>query len=274
MGPALAEGTLAAVAGASALPWQPRRLALVIGERLGGGADGGGGAMLPPDSVTRSLFLEAISAVEGVFAELRRQAPTVRRLAAPGALPEGLQRIPGAVDLAPTWLHPARHGAITCGEQFVGLITLIHPRIRQRLAVPAEMVLVELDLDAVLPAPLVDVPGGSPPRFPVMSFDLTIRSRPEVRAEDLRQRVEAAARGADVGIFEAVRFMARFDGPDDDPLGRALTFRVSCRHGERTLSERELGAVEKAVLADLRAWVEASGDTPPVALPGRAGGGA
>ncbi len=272
MGEALAEGTLAALAGATPLPWQPRRLAIAIGERLGGGADGGGGAVQPPESVTRSLYHEAVAAVQGVFAELGRLEPTVRRLSEPGSLPDAARQIAGAVDLQPTWLHPARHGAISCGDQFVGLITLIHPEIRQRLAVPAEIVLVELDLDALLSAPLVPVPGASPPRFPVMSFDLTIRCRPEIRTEALRLRLEAAAKGADAGIFEAARFIARFDGPVDDPMGRALTFRISCRHAERTLSERELGAVEKAVLAHLRDWLNEAGEVPPIALPGRPGG--
>ena len=106
-----------------------------------------------------------------------------------------------------------------------------------------------------------------------MSFDLTIHTRPEIRAEDLRQRIEAAARAADAGIFETVRFIARFDGAADQAQPRALTFRTSCRHADRTLSERELAAVEKGVLKALKGWLYEVGEPAPIALPGRGGGG-
>ena len=105
-----------------------------------------------------------------------------------------------------------------------------------------------------------------------MSFDLTIKTQTHVRAEVLRQRLAAAAAAAEDGIFESVRFIACFEDSDLADLPRALTFRISCRHTERTLADRELAAVRLAVLADLRLWVDATDGPPPIALPGRAGG--
>ena len=269
MSPALAEGARAALASAHPLPWQPKRLAIAIGERLGGGADGAGGSVVPPQDITRALFAEAVAAVSAMLEELGRPAPVFARQTSPGRAPGELKSIAGAVDLTPSWLHTARHAVICCGEHRLGLITMVHPTVRQRLTVPAEVALVELDLDAIDAVPAVPVSGESPPRFPAMSFDLTIKTRADVRAEQLRGRLVAAARAADSDIYESTRFIARFDDAGDLP--RALTYRVSCRHPSRTLADSELAAVQAAVLDALQRWIEGSPGPAPIALPGHGG---
>jgi phenylalanyl-tRNA synthetase beta subunit len=132
----------------------------------------------------------------------------------------------------------------------VGLVSLLHPEVRGRLEVPAEVVLAELDLGRLMAAAGPPAQGRTPPRFPAAGFDLTLRVRPEERAREVHDLIEASAprellAGVDlVSVFEDVRALA---------FGRALTFRIRCRHEERTLSDEDLRQVERQVLAALAA---------------------
>lgn len=246
LGPALREGATAALKSTQPLPWQPRRLAIAVGERLGGGQEG---LVQAPPSLSRTLFREAVGAVEDLCRQLQRPAPRCVRQPEPDALPAGLTHAPGQVDLSPAWLHPARHATIQVGDRFVGLISLIHPEVRAKLAVPAEVVLVELDLDVLLAVPAVAETGDAPNRFPPSAFDLTIPSKSSTRAGALRDLLLTCGARVD-GIDVDVDWTAAFNdaaAPDE----RALTFRVTCRKADRSLTDDDVSSARSALLAGL-----------------------
>lgn len=270
MDAALAEGAEAARLGATPLPWQPTRLCVAVGERLGGGA----AALTPPAELTRDLFGEVVGAIESLVADLGLPPLSLRAMSRPGQAQAGAVRIPGAVDLDTSWVHPARHAEIVCGGQHLGLVTMIHPELRRRLQVPVELALAEIDLDALLAVSALVVVGREPPRFPATSFDITVRARSRVRAEDLRACIETAARAHAGDDLESARFVAVYEDPHAADHPRALTFRVTCRRDEGTLSERDLQGVEAAVIEGLQAL--AALDTDPdgraaIDLAGRGG---
>jgi len=238
MGAALLEGTTTAAREATPLPAQPKRLAIAIGERLGGGAEGASDYIAAPAALSRELFQRAVGAIDAVAARCGRPQVTVSRDDA-AALP---------VDRGSSWIHPARHGVVRCGERVIGVVSMLHPSVRGRLEVPAEVVLVEVELDELLAVgPVVPV-GRAPARQPATGFDLTLTVDPGTRAARLRDRLLGAGRDAHPEILEDVRLIAVFDAEK----GRALTYRVTCRHAERTLKDKELAAVRATIEAARR----------------------
>lgn len=227
----LAEGTEQAIANATALPRQPKRLAIAIGERIGGGADGSSEGQ-PPAELTRELFAGVVGALQAVAARCGRPELAVSR------------RFGGSpVTLDVSWLHPGRHGVVRCADRAIGVVTALHPALRQRLQVPAEVVLAEIELDALLDVVAEVTVGAAPPRFPATGFDLTIDVDRWVRAEDLRTTLLSAARHKHAEIIEDIRLIGFFDAD----ARRSLTYRITCRRPDATLTDDELAAVRESV---------------------------
>ncbi len=246
----LAVGARTAADHALPLPLQPVRLAICLGERLGGGAEGGAGPVAPPPEVSRRLFREAVGMIEGIATRLGLAPPTVRRAAASGRIAASDRRPVDGVDLAPTWLHPARHGLVRSGDDLIGIVTTLHPAVRGALEVPAEVVLVELDLAALMGATATLARGDAPPRFPASTFDVTIDASVRTRAADVRQQL-ASLLDTDAGWTADVRLIGVYETADL-PDRRALTWRFTVRRADRTLTDDEIRAAQAAVagLAD------------------------
>ncbi|GEM_PF-25006 len=235
---ALREGTESAAENATPLPLQPKRLAIAFGQRLGGGADGASDMVIAPADVTRALFQRAVAAINAAVARCGRPAASVSRDAA-----FELTTPASGVDDGVTWLHPARFGAVVCEGRRIGVISAVHPLVRNKLEVPAEVVVAEIDLDELLRIPRVDRKGVSPPRFPATSFDVTLDASPSTRVAALQSSLRDAAVAAHSDVIDDVLFLDEFS----DGQRRALTFRVVCRHGDRTLTDAEVVAVRKTV---------------------------
>ncbi|MCO4760578.1 MAG: phenylalanine--tRNA ligase subunit beta [Myxococcales bacterium] len=245
---ALREGATAALKSTAPLPWQPRRLAIALGERLGGGQQG---LVSAPKAVSVRLFREAVGAVEDLCRQLQRPAPQFKRQPSVGQLPDGLIRHPGQVDLRPAWLHTARHATIAVDGRFIGLVSLIHPEVRSRLGVPAEVALVELDLDALLDVTAVPEQGEAPPKFPPSAFDLTVPCQPSVRADDLRGVLAAAGDGVVDGVSVDVQWVSEYADEGTDAFGRALTFNVTSRNPDGSLTDDNITQIRRALLGSL-----------------------
>ena len=237
MDDALRAGTLtsASFAAEHPLPSQPRHVAVAIGERLGGGSMGADDVIVPELSLSQSLFREVVGAMEAVVKRLKRPPLRVRRA----------DNDKASVFAGFSWVHPARYGELWCGGQCVGLVTLLHPRTRGRLSVPADVALGQLDLDALSRVEPVSLSAGPPPRMPATTFDLTVHVPGSTRVAELRARLRAAAQAVEPEIVEDVVWIGDFaiEG------GRALTYRMVCRHAERTLTDAEIQSVRAAVEA-------------------------
>lgn len=232
-------GVEAAARGATPLPWQPMRLGLALGERLGGGAEGSKAAQ-PPADVTQRLFQAVVGAVQAVAAAAGIDALEVRRLAVGEDV---VWATPAPSDLSATWIHPQRH-AILRGKdgRAVGVVTALHPAVRQQLDVPAEVVLAELDLEALLAQPERQVRGLAPALHPASAVDVTLRAPRNARVGEVRAALQAATTQAAPAV-EAVEFL--YEHGEGDV--RALTFRLTCRLVERTVTAEDVAAATAAV---------------------------
>lgn len=276
LGPALAADAEAAAARATPLPLEPRRLAIAIGERLGGGE-----GAAPPAAVSSALWRQAVGAVEAICAALGLAAPLLR--AAHRADLDALtaERPASAVDAAPGWLHPARHALIVArpgdaagpGDTLargaaavrVGVISMLHPQARRALEVEAEVVLVELDLDALLPLQARKRRAGRPPRLPGSAFDVTVPVRLDVGADLVRSRAEAALRAFAAGACEGAEILGSWQGETAAQVAthpRAVTLRLHLRRDDRSLTDAEIQAARAAVVQGLVDWQDGGALSP------------
>ena len=162
----------------------------------------------------------------------------------------------GAATSRPSRLHPRGAARIDVRGTPVGTLGLLHPDAADALGLDGggDIVVVELDLEA-LEALGRATPQYAPlPRFPASTRDLAVVVSDGVRAGD----VEAAVREAAGAIAEDVRLFDRFVG-GSIPAGHAsLAFRVVYRRTDRTLTDAEVDAQHSKAVAEVEARFKAT----------------
>jgi phenylalanyl-tRNA synthetase beta chain len=180
-------------------------------------------------------FFDMKGAVEGLLAGL------------------GLESVFTAAGAA--WLVSGRAAAVAVktreGERTIGACGQLVAAIAAARGVPPqdEVYVAELDLDAI--ADLVDfgesVRYAPLPRFPSIVRDLSLVVGERVRAADLRRSIRAAAPAtlADVQEF------ARYQGKSVPEGAMSLSFRLTFRAADRTLTDAEVQAAVDAIVGVL-----------------------
>ncbi len=169
-------------------------------------------------------------------------------------LVEGLLRhfhLPEATylpDAALPWLAPQVE--VRLGNARLGLIGQVAPETADAFHARSALWLAELDLDLLFALATARKPGfASLPGFPPVRRDITLAAPAGVTVG----QVLAAIREAKAPIFEDVQLIDAYR--PDDGSDRRLTFRITYRHAEKTLKDKDVDKVHEglaqAVLAKL-----------------------
>lgn len=148
-------------------------------------------------------------------------------------------------------LHPGRSAAIYAGEQRIGFIGELHPRVQQQFELPHAPIVFELD---VAPLTQVPVPGYTPvSKFQPMTRDLAVVVAADVEVQKLFDAVREATRH-DVRLAPLTDFRL-FDlyRPKDDATAEkslAFSLELSSRT-EEALTEAQTEGAVAAVLEAL-----------------------
>jgi phenylalanyl-tRNA synthetase beta chain len=146
--------------------------------------------------------------------------------------------------------HPGRCAELLVGEEVVGHAGELHPRVCAALELPARTCAMELDLDALPPAP---VPVG--PRistFPPVHMDAALL----VPVEQPEAAVRAALAQGAGELLEELRLFDVYTGSPVPEGQRSLAYAFTFRAEDRTLTGDE---ARRAFEAAVRAAVEANG---------------
>jgi phenylalanyl-tRNA synthetase beta chain len=146
-----------------------------------------------------------------------------------------------AADLAP-W-HPGRCAAISVDGTVIGHAGELHPAVVSALELPKRTAAMELDLDAIPAAPVVQ--GVRLTSFPPALIDVALVLDRAVPAA----QVEAALTE---GAGELLESVALFDVYESDQLGegkRSLAYKLTFRAPDRTLTSEEALAARDAAVA-------------------------
>jgi phenylalanyl-tRNA synthetase beta chain len=150
-----------------------------------------------------------------------------------------------AADYAP-W-HPGRCAAILVDDTVVGYAGELHPATLSALELPKRTCAMELDLDAVPPAPVIQAARLS--TFPPALIDVALVLDASVPAAE----VEAALVAGAGELLESVRL---FDVYASEQLGaglRSLAYKLTFRAPDRTLTVEEALAARDAAVASAAA---------------------
>jgi phenylalanyl-tRNA synthetase beta chain len=152
---------------------------------------------------------------------------------------------------APAWFHPGRSATIRQGPKTViGWFGEFHPTVLERLDIEGPLAAFEIILDAI-PAPKARPIRTKPP--------LVLSDLQPVRRDFaflLDRSVEAAkvvraAEGADRKLIAGVAVFDLFEGAALGPDKKSLAIEVTLQPMARTLTDEEIDAVGKKVVAEV-----------------------
>jgi phenylalanyl-tRNA synthetase beta chain len=140
--------------------------------------------------------------------------------------------------------HPGRCARIELAGVLVGHAGELHPKIVERLGLPARSCAAEVELDALLAAA-----GGIRRAEPVSTFPLAKEDVALVVDDTVpAAAVEAALRDGAGDLLESVRLFDVYTGPQVGEGRKSLAFALRLRAPDRTLTAAESSAVRDAAV--------------------------
>jgi phenylalanyl-tRNA synthetase beta chain len=153
---------------------------------------------------------------------------------------------------AAPWLVPGRAASVRSGDRVIGLVGQILPAIVEARQMPGgdAVYAAELDLEAFHGlVPAADLQVEPLPRFPSVVRDISIVVDEGLPSERVRATIRSAAPGTLVSIREFDRYQGK-----GIPEGRcSLSFRLTFRSAERTLTDLEVQQAMDRVLQSVKA---------------------
>jgi len=145
------------------------------------------------------------------------------------------------------YTRPGRSAEIIAGAEPIGRVGEIHPQVLDNYALKQTGCLFEVRLDRLaelIPPKLLARPT---PRFPAVMRDITIIVERRLEA----QRVLNAVAAMDQPLVEAAWLFDVFEGQPIPPGKKSVSFRLTYRAADRTLSDEEVNALHGTIGAEL-----------------------
>ncbi|WP_395825851.1 phenylalanine--tRNA ligase subunit beta [Collimonas sp.] len=145
-------------------------------------------------------------------------------------------------------LHPGRSAQVLLGDQVVGFIGELHPRLQQKYDLPLAPVLFEVGALALqqrqVPA-YVEIS-----KFPAVVRDLAVMVRQAINAQDLLDAFNAEKqRNPACRILQAIVLFDEYHGKGLENDEKSLAFRFTLQDTENTLQDDSVDAAMSALIA-------------------------
>ncbi|MGO0122643.1 phenylalanine--tRNA ligase subunit beta [Desulfothermobacter acidiphilus] len=140
-------------------------------------------------------------------------------------------------------LHPGRAARVAVGEQELGFLGELHPRLQEEYDLPFQVVLAEISVAALM-ARSQAVVFSPLPRYPGVARDLAFVVRREIPVAEVETRIREAAGN----LLRELELFDVYEGPHLPPGTRSLAFGLFFQAEDRTLTEQEVNQrIEKIV---------------------------
>jgi phenylalanyl-tRNA synthetase beta chain len=151
---------------------------------------------------------------------------------------------------APDWFHPGRSGCLRLGATVLAHFGEVHPAVLQELDVPGPVAAFEAFLDAIPRAKRK--PGTAKPLLKLSPFQPVVRDFAFVVDEGVpADAVLRAARGGDKKLIADVALFDVYRGAGVPEGSKSLAVAVTLQPLEATLTEEEIEAVGRRIVANV-----------------------
>ncbi len=144
--------------------------------------------------------------------------------------------------------HPGRCAALYAGDALLGVLGQIHPLVAKSYGVDEEIYCAELDFGALLAARGAEPVYTPLPRFPAVTRDLSVVCAEGKTVGELTDAIHAHGGR----YLESVRFVDVYRGAPILPGYKSVTFALTMRDAEQTLTADHADETVAAILDGLK----------------------
>ncbi|MFW5450738.1 MAG: phenylalanine--tRNA ligase subunit beta [Methylophagaceae bacterium] len=149
-------------------------------------------------------------------------------------------------------LHPGQSARIYQGEQAIGWIGALHPRLNKPLDLKTRVYVFELTLSAVLMANIPKFELLS--KFPALRRDLALVVDSQVMAGE----IDRCLKGVRSDILKSIQLFDVYSGDGVELGKKSIAVAFNLQHAERTLTDEEVEALMQTVAERLQEQVGAT----------------
>lgn len=143
--------------------------------------------------------------------------------------------------------HPGRCAILEKGDIKIGMLGEVHPTVLENYDMGSRAYVAELDLQFLFDLAKNDLKYKPLPKFPASSRDLSVVCDEDITAVIIEETIRKAVGS----ILEEVKFFDLYKG-DQIPKGKkSLSYAISMRSADRTLTDEEADAAMKKAIAAL-----------------------
>lgn len=146
------------------------------------------------------------------------------------------------------YLHPGRAALLSLGDQLVGQVGQLHPRVAAEYKFKQPVFIAELNLGALLNADRVEVRYQPLPKFPTASRDLALLIDTSVPLATIEQAVSGLAIPELIGF----KLFDLYAGKELAAGKHSLALSLRYRAADRTLTDEEVAAMHERIVQKLK----------------------
>ncbi|NLI61428.1 MAG: phenylalanine--tRNA ligase subunit beta [Clostridiales bacterium] len=144
--------------------------------------------------------------------------------------------------------HPGRTAMVMIGEEELGVLGEVHPRVCENYDLRNRVLLAELNFELMLKLAKTEKEFEHLPRYPAVTRDLAII----VNTQVLASSIEKVIRKSGGDLLENVELFDIYEG-DQIPQGyRSMAYALRYRAADRTLKDEDINPIHDSIVAALR----------------------
>lgn len=159
----------------------------------------------------------------------------------------GGARVEDLGDVEASWVHPAVAGKLMLADRDAGSFYRVHPDVARRLELVGDVLVFDLDMDALYAATREDVTYRPLPRFPDVPFDVTVLAPERVPVAQIAEVIRGTA-GEPLRSLDVFSVYQGKGVPDGQ---KSVSFHLVFRSDDHTLEAVEVEGLQNGVIAAL-----------------------
>lgn len=144
-------------------------------------------------------------------------------------------------------LHPGRSAIIMCNGNAIGYVGEIHPSVQETYGFGARVYVAKMNINEMMPLSVTEVTYQPSPKFPAITRDLSLTCEDSLPVGTMEKAIKNA-----VGkVLEKVTLFDVYKGKQIADGMKSVSFSISMRSHEGTLTDEQADAAMKRVLKAL-----------------------
>ncbi|QQR83721.1 hypothetical protein IPJ72_00705 [Candidatus Peregrinibacteria bacterium] len=146
-------------------------------------------------------------------------------------------------------MHPGRAADVILRGKTIGCLYEVHPKVLKNFDIKSKVIVVEVNVQMIHEMQIKTTSTYRElPKYPSVQRDVSIL----IHRTDLAETYFKAIERSDQKLIESVELIDEYTGKNVADDKRALTYSITYRASDRTLTEDEVSAIHKQTLDGLK----------------------